>query len=316
MASLADTVAQVGSRLGLKSVPDRKLAYGIRDGYLVEVACGRDGNTECIVEIIRHGDAARDPAVREAIGRSAEVTAKGVKPKRVKVEDGMVVHRHPVIFFQRPGADSVADEVDALLHAVQTASPPAPARCRVCGSESGAEPVLLNGVVDRVCPACTERLQHEVRQAMERYDAAPLNLPLAVLTAAVLAVLGAVVWAGLAVATHRVFWFVAIGAGLLIGWGTTMAAGKRALPVQVTAAVFTLVSVLLGELLLVGYHLQQQTQHSGQQVDWAAFAAAAPNILWRLGGETAFAVGGGLLGAWYATRMAARPNLEARVERA
>ena len=316
MASLADTVAQVGSRLGLKSVPDRKLAYGIRDGYLVEVACGRDGNTECIVEIIRHGDAARDPAVREAIGRSAEVTAKGVKPKRVKVEDGMVVHRHPVIFFQRPGADSVADEVDALLHAVQTASPPAPARCRVCGSDSGAEPVLLNGVVDRVCPACTERLQHEVRQAMERYDAAPLNLPLAVLTAAVLAGLGAIVWAGLAVATHRVFWFVAIGAGLLIGWGTTMAAGKRALPVQATAAVFTLVSVLLGELLLVGYHLQKQTQHSGQQVDWAAFATAAPNILWRLGGETAFAVGGGLLGAWYATRMAARPKLEARVERA
>lgn len=316
MASLADTVAQVGSRLGLKSVPDRKLAYGIRDGYLVEVACGRDGNTECIVEIIRHGDAARDPAVREAIGRSAEVTAKGVKPKRVKVEDGMVVHRHPVIFFQRPGVDALAAEVEALLHAVQTASPPAPARCRVCGSDSGAEPVLLNGVVDRVCPACTERLQHEVRQAMERYDAAPLNLPLAVLTAAVLAGLGAIVWAGLAVATHRVFWFVAIGAGLLIGWGTTMAAGKRALPVQATAAVFTLVSVLLGELLLVGYHLQKQTQHSGQQVDWAAFATAAPNILWRLGGETAFAVGGGLLGAWYATRMAARPKLEARVERA
>jgi hypothetical protein len=316
MASLADTVAQVGSRLGLKSVPDRKLAYGIRDCYLVEVACGRDGNTECVVEIIRHSDAARDPAVRDAIGRSAEVAAKGVKPKRVKVEDGMVVHRHPVIFFQRPGADAVAAEVDALLHAVQTASPPAPARCRVCGSDSGAEPVLLNGVVDRVCPACTERLQHEVRQAMERYDAAPLNLPLAVLTAAVLAGLGAVVWAGLAVATHRVFWFVAIGAGLLIGWGTTMAAGKRARPVQVTAAVFTLVSVLLGELLLVGYHLQQQAQRSGQQVDWAAFATAAPNILWRLGGETAFAVGGGLLGAWYATRMAARPKLEARVERA
>ena len=80
--------------------------------------------------------------------------------------------------------------------------------------------------------------------------------------------------------------------------------------------MFTLVSVLLGELLLVGYHLQQQAQRSGQQVDWAAFATAAPNILWRLGGETAFAVGGGLLGAWYATRMAARPKLEARVERA
>lgn len=42
----------------------------------------------------------------------------------------------------------------------------------------------------------------------------------------------------------------------------------------------------------------------------------APNILWRLGGDTLFAVLGGLLGAWYATRMAARPMLEARVEKA
>ena len=135
MASLADTVAQAGSRLGLKSMPDKQLAYGVRDGYLVELACGRNGNSDCIVEIIRHGDPARDPAVREAIGRSAEVAAKGVKPKRVKVEDGLVVHRHPVMFFQRPGAEAVTGEVEALLRAVQTASAPAPARCRLCGSE-------------------------------------------------------------------------------------------------------------------------------------------------------------------------------------
>jgi len=59
MPSLADTVAEVATRLGLRNVPDRKLAYGTRDGYLVEVACGRDGNAECIVEIVRHGDHSR-----------------------------------------------------------------------------------------------------------------------------------------------------------------------------------------------------------------------------------------------------------------
>jgi hypothetical protein len=74
--------------------------------------------------------------------------------------------------------------------------------------------------------------------------------------------------------------------------------------------------VRAAELLLVGYHLQQQAGKNGQQVDWVAFAAAAPNILWRLGGETVFAVLGGLVGAWYATRMAAGPKLEARVEKA
>ncbi len=316
MASLADTVAQAGSRLGLRSVPDKQLAYGVRDGYLVELACGRNGNSDCIVEIIRHGDPARDPAVREAIGRSAEVAAKGVKAKRVKVEDGLVVHRHPVMFFRQPGAEAVTGEVEALLRAVQTASPPAPARCRLCGSEGGAEPVLLNDVVDLVCPACAERLGHEVRQAIERYDAAPTNLPLAVLAAAVLAVVGAVAWAGIAIATNRVVWLVAIGAGILIGWGTARAAGKGGPLIQGTAALFTVASVLLGELLLVAYHVQEQAQRTGQQVSWPAFAAAAPAVLWQLSGETLFALGGGLIGAWYATRRAAHPTIEARVEKA
>jgi hypothetical protein len=316
MASLADTVAQAGSRLGLKSMPDKQLAYGVRDGYLVELACGRNGNSDCIVEIIRHGDPARDAAVREAIGRSAEVASKGVKPRRVKVEDGLVIHRHPVVFFQRPRAEAVTGEVEALLRAVQTASAPAPARCRFCGGDGGAEPVLLNDVVDRVCPACAERMGHEVRQAIERYDAAPTNLPLAVLAAAILAVVGAIGWAGSAIATGRVFWLVAIGAGLLIGWGTTRAAGKGEPLTQGLGAAFTVASVLLGELLLVAYHVQQQARRASQRVDWVAFAASAPTILWQLGGETLFALIGGLIGAWYATRWAARPKIEAQVEKA
>lgn len=297
MASLADTVAQAGSRLGLKSMPDKQLAYGVRDGYLVELACGRNGNSDCIVEIIRHGDPARDAAVREAIGRSAEVAAKGVKPRRVKVEDGLVIHRHPVVFFQRPRADAVTGEVEALLRAVQTASAPAPARCRLCGSDSGAEPVLLNDVVDRVCPACAERLGHESTTRGRLVGAA-------------------IGWAGVAIAIGRVLWLVAIGAGLLIGWGTTRAAGKGGPLTQGLAAAFTVASVLLGELLLVAYHVQQQARRASQQVDWVAFAASALTILWQLGGEALFALIGALIGAWYATRWAARPKIEARVEKA
>jgi hypothetical protein len=74
--------------------------------------------------------------------------------------------------------------------------------------------------------------------------------------------------------------------------------------------------VLLGELLLVAYHVRQQAQRASQQVDWVAFAASAPTILWQLGGEPLFALIGGLVGAWYATRWAARPKIEARVEKA
>lgn len=315
MASLADTVAEVATRLGLRHVPDRKLAYGTRDGYLVEVVCGREGNAECLIEIVRHGDPARDAAVLESLGRAAEAGDGGLKRKRLTVENGVAIHKHPVMFFQRPGADVVAGELEALVRGVSLASPAAPARCRLCGSESGADPVLVNGVVDRVCPACAERLQHEARQASARYDEAPMNLPLAVAAAAVLAVAGAAAWAGIAIATHRVFWLVAIGVGLAIGWTTTRAAGKAGRAVQVLGGIATVISVLLGELFLVAYHLQQQARRGGHQVDWVAFFSAAPSILWQLGGETLFALGGGLIGAWYAARLSARPKIEVRVEK-
>jgi len=315
MASLADTVAEVATRLGLRNVPDRKLAYGTRDGYLVQIACGRDGNAECIVEVVRHGDPARDGAVREALDRASHAGDGGLKRKKLVVENGVAMHKHPVMFFQKPGADAVAGELEALIRGVSLASPAAPARCRLCGSEGGAAPVLVNDVVDRVCPSCAERLQHEARQASARYDEAPMNLPLAVAAAAVLAVAGAAAWAGIALATNRVFWLVAIGVGLAIGWATTWAAGKAGRVVQVLGALATVVSVLLGELFLVAYHVQQQARRGGQQVDWAAFAAGAPTILWDLGAEALFALGGGLIGAWYAARLAARPKIEVRVEK-
>ena len=65
----------------------------------------------------------------------------------------------------------------------------------------------------------------------------------------------------------------------------------------------------------MAYHVQQRARRGGQQVDWVAFAGDAPNILWQLGTETLFALDGGLIGAWYAARLAARPKIEVRVEK-
>jgi len=315
MASIGETVAQVGTRLGLKQVPQKKIAYGLREGYLVELASGRDGSAECVLEIIRYGDPAHDAGVRAAVAGSADIAGAGIKAKRVTVADGVLLHKRPGGLFRTPTADAIGSELDALLRAVRQASPPPRAACRLCGSDSGGEPILVNDVVDRVCGACIDRLQHEVRRARERYDEVPMNLPLAVLAAAVLAVAGAAAWAGVAIATNRVFWLVAIGAGLAIGWGTTKAAGKGGVTTQTVVGLFTMASVLLGELLLVAYHVQQRAQRQGARVDWYAFAAATPSILWDMGRDTVFAVMGGLIGAWYATRQASKPKIEVSVDR-
>ena len=38
-------------------------------------------------------------------------------------------------------------------------------------------------------------------------------------------------------------------------------------------------------------------------------------MLWASGGDTVFALGGGLIGAYYAARKAAKPKLEVKVEK-
>lgn len=314
MASVAETIQDVGRRLGLQAAAGGAIVYGVKDGYLVEVARGGEGG-DSVVEIVRHDDPSRDAAVLEAVRTSAELAARGLKPANVSVDGGVVVYKRGRRLFRSLDAAAVAADVEALLRAVKASSAPAPAVCRVCKSTSGSDPILLNGVVDRVCPACIERLQHEVKQAVQRYEDLPLNLPLAVVTAAVLAVVAAVAWAGIAIATNRMFWIVGIGAGLLIGWGTTKAAGRGGLAPQAVGGIFTVISVLLGQILFVAYHSQQYARARGGSVNWDMFVSRLPTILWDLGGDTLFALGGGLIGAYYAARFAAKPRLEVTIQK-
>jgi hypothetical protein len=313
MVNLRGTVVEAGARLGLPSVRERGFVVGLKDGYPVQLAAGRAGIRKAVIEIIRYDDPGRDEAVRGAIQGSGEAGA--IKARHLLVENGRVVYEHPKRLFGSVPADAVASEVEGLLRAVKRVAAPPPASCTLCGGSTGGELVLRYGVVDRVCPSCIERLQQEMKLASARYEDLPMNLPLAVLVAAVLAVVSAVVWAGIAIATNRMFWAIAIGSGLVIGWGATRAAGRGGLPVQVVGALSTVLSVLLGQVFFIAWHVNQHAQSRGWRVDWNAFAALVPGLLWETGEDTLFALGGGVLGAYYAIRRAGQPKLEVGVER-
>ena len=312
MASLAGKVAEAGARFGLSSTRAGGLVFGLKDGYPVQLAARRAGNHEAVVEIIRYDDPARDEVVLKAIYGSGDGPFKA---KQLKVGEGLVVYEHPRPMFRSLSADAVTSEFEALLRAVKDAAPAPPAGCRQCRSSNGAEPILLNGVVDRVCPSCIERLQQEAKLNAARYESLPMNMPLAVMVAAILAVVSAGVWAAIAVVTNRIFWGLAIGIGVVIGWGTTRAAGKGGLPVQLTGALFTIVSVLLGQVFFMAWLLNQYAESHGTHVDWNEFTTEVPELLWESGASTLFALGGGLLGAWYAIGKASKPNLAVSVER-
>ncbi|HEY1270223.1 MAG TPA: hypothetical protein VGH16_23400 [Candidatus Binatia bacterium] len=312
MANLTATVAQAGAQLGLSSTRAGGLVFGSKDGYPVQLAARRTGNQEAVVEIIRYDDPPRDKVVLQAIYGSG---GGPFKAKQLKVENGVVVYEHPRRLFRSLSAEAVAAEFETLLRAVKSAAPAPPAGCRQCRSSSGAEPILLDGLVDRVCPSCVERLQHEAKLNAARYESLPMNLPFAVVVAAILALVSAGVWAAIAIATNRMFWAVAIGSGLVIGWGTTRAAGKGGLPVQVTGALFTVLGVLLGEVFFIAWLINAYAQSNGVEIDWNEFAARVPGLLWDSGADTLFSLGGGLFGAWYAVVKAGKPKLDVSVEK-
>jgi hypothetical protein len=211
-------------------------------------------------------------------------------------------------------AESVKKAFDVLFEAVKSSSE-APAKgCRMCGSAEVTAPRLINGVVDRICAGCIDKLFTAAAEARAAFDAIPTNYGLAAAAGFVLAVVGAVVWAGIGIATERMFWLVAIGIGLLVGFGVTKAAGKGGAIVRVLCIVFSLFSVLLGQLIFIGYYLRAQAAQENATVDWGKFILAAPELLIETGSDTLFALGGGLLGAYYAARMAGKPKIDVSVE--
>ena len=88
------------------------------------------------------------------------------------------------------------------------------------------------------------------------------------MTAAVTAAVAALAWAGIAVATNRMFWAVAIGSGALIGYCTSRVVGRGGIAVQGVTGVFTVISVLLGQALFLAWQVHQHAQARGLKVDW------------------------------------------------
>ncbi|MBI5366154.1 MAG: hypothetical protein HZA54_03880 [Planctomycetes bacterium] len=313
---LAKIVGEVGQRFGLKAIADKPIVYGERGGCLVQLSVGArpDGNPS-IIEQIRFGDAARDAEVQAALRASVPVKEKGVTAKEVKVEGGIATFHRVKGLLATLNADTVAAEFEALLGVVRGATPSVGSKCRVCKGETGDAPLLLNGVVDRVCERCLFRMKHEAESARQAYDLQPTNLLLGAVIGAVLALVGALVWAGVTVGTNRMFWLIAIGIGYAVGLGTTKASGKGGRPVQVLGGVLTIGGVLLGQVFVLAHAVREAANQRGVEIAWGGFLTELPGLLGATGEDTLFALGGGAIGAIYAAGAGSAPTFELTVER-
>lgn len=294
---------------------NKQAVFGVKDGFPVQLTHGQDGGGAFALGLIRYEDAGKDAAVADAVKAAPDLLSAGAKPKHVAAEGGVLALRMPPAFVGFPKAEVVAARMEAALRAVKAVAPAPAAVCAACKTAAVQEPVLLDGVVARVCSGCLMKVEAETRAAAEAYASRPLNLPLALAAAVVLAVAGAALWGGLIIFTNRMYWMVAVVIGVMVGAGTVKAAGKGGPVVQGIGMGFTLLSVLAGLLVFVGHNVRAEALKEGGTVDWVLFLRQAPAILVALGGDTLFSLGGGILGAFQAMRLGARPDMTVKIER-
>jgi hypothetical protein len=165
------------------------------------------------------------------------------------------------------------------------------------------QPLLLNSrEIDEI---------RETGQAInEAYAQEPTNYPMGLLFGLAGVIVGSVVWGGIGAFFHLQAWIVAIGAGWLIGYLVLKGAGKTTLAVQSMIFLLTITVVLLGEVLDVTFLIMQE---GGPFAPVVAARLYFQNLD-QVGGNFLFALIGGVIGAYGACRMAAKPNFIPEIE--
>jgi hypothetical protein len=299
------------SSLGLSQVGPGGIAYGVADGFLGQIRLLGRGSKQRLEVLFRHDGEGKEQEIRRALLEAPDAKASGIKAKDVAIDGKTLRLLIRQGFLDLPDEKTILSRVRAVLAALVSTSSPGPKACHSCGSASQAEPMVVKGVVDRLCPACVERVDDEIRQAAAEYQSRTANLPVGLAFALVAGALGAAVYGGVIIATSTMFWPLATLTGVMVGYAAVKGAGKGGALVQGMAAVVTLVSVLAGLLAFIGYTAQQHLAAKGQTIDWAMFLARSPRILIAAGHDSIFSLAGGVFGAMYAIARARNPEFVA-----
>ncbi len=248
-----------------------------------------------------------------AVESGAKKTVRIGKPPEFTLTDNALVWRR-VFPWSAPKPPHVQSWVDTLIAAVARATPTFDGRCETCATGAVRPYVLVDGLPTFMCATCQQRLKAEGDMADRTYDMIEVrHVPGAALGVAA-AFLGAVGWAVVGALTQRIFAAAAIGIGALVAWAYRLGAGRVDAAGRVIAACLTLISVVLGEVLLCTWWVMRAHPGIGFNLDvgWLVYL----NVWSKSPGQELITLVFGLVGAWVASKALQRPKLRANVERA
>jgi len=321
---------------GLAHVPEKgwihrtERVVGERKNLLIRVAWGTDQDPGLFVTVRfpRVADTARlrqtlidDPSLDVMPGKGSarrkmeiESAKKAVRiaarPDYTLTDTCLVWRR--TFAFRIPKAAQIQSWVDALVGAVARATPVFEGRCETCATGLARSYVLVDGLPIMMCASCQQRLRVEGEMAERSYDMIEVrHLPGAAL-GLVAALVGAVAWAAIAAVTERIFVVAALGIGGLVAFAYRRGAGRVDAAGRAIASALTLVSVVLGEVLLLTWWISRSNPEIGFNPDagWYAYL-----LTWQKApGQEVVILFLGLVGAWFATQALQRPKLKATIE--
>jgi hypothetical protein len=304
---------------------------GEHNGLLVRVGWGTEGDPGFVVLIRfpRVGDVDR---LRQALIDDETLDAlpgKGAARRRIVIESGpkkavrlgsvpefsltenSLVWRR-VFRFSTPKAGQLQSWVDALIVAVTRTTPRFDGRCEVCATGAATRYVLVNEVPMMMCATCQQRLSAEGEMAERTYEMTEARHLPGLALGLVAALGGAVAWAAIEVLTNRIFAAAAVGIGALVAWTYKRGAGRVDAAGRVIAGGLTLVSVVLGEIMIYAWMVMKARPEIGFNLEagWYVYVK-----MWGDSpGSEAITILFALVGAWVAAKALERPQLRARIE--
>ena len=304
---------------------------GQRDGFLIQVQwCGENGSMLAV--LVRFSAGQDLERVRAALVSDPSLDAlpgNGSARKKTKIEEVKTVYVGAVPEFvltdgalcwrrgfawKSPKPEEVRGWVECLLGALKRAGLRHEPLCEDCRQRSVEGYVLVDGVPVRLCTSCQQARSSAGDLAARSYEMKEASYARGLLFAAGGVVAGAAVWAALAVATHRMFALVGIGIGALVAFAYKVGAGKVDVPGRVIAAVLSVVSVALGDVVFVAWMIANERPDIGFNL--AIGLAASIGMHSENPRDAIFALLCGVGGAWMAVSALQKPQFVPKIEQA
>jgi hypothetical protein len=261
----------VATFLGLPHYPNRVGPFGQKGiivgdlgGQLVTVGPAKAQRANAVGIIVQSRpilDADRlqealetDWAVRKALGKEGEARVNLRAMLHIGRENTALIWP---IGLRPPSAEKIAALARAVADVIARTVGEMEPQCKSCGRPD-APIMLVNNTPMHVCEPCAEALQAQGSLAAQAYAQKRPNLPLGLLFGVGAGLVSALAWGVLSLLTERIFMIVAVGIGLFVGWALHRGMGKFTWVGQVAAALITLGSVLLGDLLYITFLLMRE----------------------------------------------------------